>query len=246
MKTCHRLYIPIHIVASLLFAFAIDSSIVHANARRSQIVCSVSLGGKKGSVQFPRITPIALKTLDEPFDDRLYQFEIKYDGYRGVVYFERGRGCRMISRNDKELTQFRRLCGAIAAELNVQNAIFDGEVISHDPSGRPIFKNILRQKGPYQYVAFDLLWLNGHDLRSLPLENRRELLLDVLPKGSLVITESLAVVGNGTKLFQLMVDNDLEGIVAKRLTGPYLRSTKWYKIKNKNYSQSIGRGRFFR
>lgn len=246
MTTCNRLYIPIYVVASLLFAFAMYSGAACANARRSSTACSVSLSGKKGSVQFPKITPIALKTLDQPFDDPRYQFEIKYDGYRGIAYFERGRRCRIISRNDNQLSQFQLLCDAIMAELNIQNAIFDGEVISHDPSGRPIFKNLLRQKGPFQYVAFDLLWLNGHDLRSLPLESRRELLLEVLPKGSSVITESIAVVGNGTKLFQLMVDNDLEGIVAKRLTSPYFRSTKWYKIKNKNYSQSIGRGRFFR
>lgn len=222
------------------------SSHAGANARRSQEACQVFLGNEKGSVKLPRIEPIIARVRQKPFDDPRYQFEVKYDGYRGIVYFERDHGCRILSRSGKTLTQFQPLCEAIAAELGVQNAIFDGEVIAQDPTGRPVFKNMLRRKGPFRYVAFDLMWLNHHDLRSLSLENRRQLLLEVLPKDSAYVTESLAEIGNGSKMFQLMVDNDLEGIVAKRLTDKYLRSTKWYKIKNKGYSQAVGRGRFFR
>jgi bifunctional non-homologous end joining protein LigD len=240
------LRISIYTAASFSLIFAVYSSAVSANARRSPDACKAALSHKKGAVQLPDIKPIALRARDKPFDDSRYQFELKYDGYRGVAYFERDRGCRIISRSGKKLTQFQPLCDAIAAELNVENAIFDGEVIAHDLSGRPIFTNIRRRKGPFQYVAFDLLWLNNHDLRHLSLEDRRHLLLEVLPKRSSLITESLAETGNGIKMFQLMVDNDLEGIVAKRLADKYLRTTKWYKIKNKSYSQAVGRGRFFR
>jgi bifunctional non-homologous end joining protein LigD len=67
------------------------------------------------------------------------------------------------------------------------------------------------------YVAFDLLWLNGADLRSLLLRERRRLLQSILPKGSSVISEALAVQDRGRELFELMSVYDLEGIVAKRL-----------------------------
>jgi bifunctional non-homologous end joining protein LigD len=66
-------------------------------------------------------------------------------------------------------------------------------------------------------VAFDLLWLNGTDLCSLPLSERRRRLQSLLPKHSPVITEALSVQGRGHELFELMRVNDLEGIVAKRL-----------------------------
>ena len=242
MTTYSRMYISI-LVAN--FMFATYSQPASAHARRSKDACEAFLNQKKETVPLPQIKPITLKTIDKPFDDRNYQFELKYDGFRGVAYFDRGRGCRIVSRNDNLLSQFQPLCEAIMAELKVQNAIFDGEVIACDETGRPIFENLLRRKEPFQYVAFDLLWLNNQDLRLLPLENRRELLLKVLPKGSSLIVESLAVVGNGSKMFQLMVENDLEGIVAKRLSDKYLRSTKWYKIKNRDYSQAVGRRRFF-
>jgi bifunctional non-homologous end joining protein LigD len=186
-----------------------------------------------------------LKRLDRLVDDPNYQYEMKYDGFRGVGYFEKGRRCRFVSRNGNHLSRFQPLCESILKELKVQNAIFDGELISPDPTGRPIFKNMLRRGGAFQYVAFDLLWLNGEDLRSLPLEARRQKLLKVLPKSSRWITESLVQIGSGLSLYNLMVQYDLEGIVVKRLASPYSRSTKWYKFKNKDYSQAKGRRHFF-
>lgn len=208
--------------------------------------CQKTLAEQDPTAALPKIQPIILKTLSKPFDDHRYLFEMKYDGFRSVLYVEHGRGCRMISRNGNRLTQFQTLCDTIAAELNVRNAIFDGEVISFDSTGRPTFERLLRRQGPFHYVAFDLLWLDGQDLRFLPLEARRERLLQVLPKRSRFISESLAVVGDGERLFNIMAENDLEGIVAKRLADRYLRSTKWYKIKNKTYSQAAGRAKFFR
>ena len=61
--------------------------------------------------------------------------------------------------------------------------------------------------------ALDLLWLNGADLRPLPLTERRQRLQNVLPKGSAIISEALSVTGTGHKLFELMCTHDLEGIV---------------------------------
>jgi bifunctional non-homologous end joining protein LigD len=235
-------------VSSFAFASIFLISVRCWGAKRSDPsdVCKKNLVEQGATTPLPKIGPVIAKTRDQPFDDPGYLFEMKYDGFRGMAYVERGRDCRIFSRNKNLFSQFQALCRAIAAELNVQSAIFDGEVIAPDPTGRPIFERILRRQGPFRYVAFDLLWLNGRDLRSLPLESRRQKLLEVLPKASPFITESLVAVGNGVKLFNLMVENDLEGIVAKRLEDKYTRSTRWYKIKNKSYSQSVGRRRFFR
>jgi ATP-dependent DNA ligase len=95
------------------------------------------------------------------------------------------------------------------------------------------------------YIAFDLLWLNGIDLQSLPLSERRRALQAILPKGSAIVSEALSVEGRGRELFELMCTNELEGIVAKRLVDPYDPRVKWHKIKNRDYSQKEGRGDLF-
>lgn len=129
----------------------------------------------------------------------------------------------------------------MAAELGVDNAIFDGEVMAADETGRPVFIDLIRSAREPSYVAFDLLWRSGVDLRSLPLRDRRRQMQDMLPKDSRLISGPLSVQGRGRELFELMRSNDLEGIVAKRLSDPYHRHVRWFKIKNPDYSQKVGR-----
>jgi bifunctional non-homologous end joining protein LigD len=237
-------HIPqICVLVSLFLMSAVGLSTPRSRGPRSPETCNEILSGQ--SQMLPKIDPVVLKPLNRLVDHPNYQFEMKYDGFRGLGYFEPGRRCRFVSRNGNHLSQFQSLCEAISQELNVQSAIFDGEVISIDSTGRPIFKKMLQREGPFQYVAFDLLWLNGQDLRSFPLKIRRQKLVKILPKSSHFIVESLVQVGSGSKLYELMVENDLEGIVVKRLADRYSRSTKWYKFKNKNYSQAKGRRHFF-
>jgi hypothetical protein len=100
------------------------------------------------------IIPISRK---EPFDDPDWLFEFKYDGFRALLYLEQGSG-RFLSRNGNSLTRFDALARAVAAELEVTDAIFDGEVIAADESGRPLFYDLLRRTRRPVYVAFDLLW----------------------------------------------------------------------------------------
>jgi bifunctional non-homologous end joining protein LigD len=109
---------------------------------------------------------------------------------------------------------------------------------SADETGRPQFDDLLRDARATAYVAFDLIWLNGVDLRALPLTERRRHLQEVLPKGSATIGAALSVMGRGHQLFDLMCTNDLEGIVAKRLRDPYGPRARWLKIKNRSYSQN--------
>jgi bifunctional non-homologous end joining protein LigD len=143
------------------------------------------------------------------------------------------------------MTRFDALGEQVAAALDVEDAVIDGEVIAADETGRPQFYDLLRGTRSPCYVAFDLLWLNGTDLRSLPLSERRRALQGILPKASPIVSEPLSVTGRGRELFELMCANDLEGIVAKRLTDPYDSRVKWLKIKNPDYSQKEERGDLF-
>jgi bifunctional non-homologous end joining protein LigD len=194
-------------------------------------------------VILPRVQPIIPIRRKEPFDDPEWLFEFKYDGFRGLFYLEQGR-CRFISRNGNVLSRFEALGNHVAATLHVDDAIIDGEVIAPDETGRPQFYELLRVPRSACYVAFDILWADGTDLRSLPLDERRRRLQGILPKGSPIVSEALSVEGRGRELFELMRTNDLEGIVAKRLADPYDTRVRWLKIKNPDYSKE-GRTELF-
>ena len=192
----------------------------------------------------PRVQPIIPTRRKEQFDHPDWLFDFKYDGYRGLCYLEQGR-CRFISRNGNVLSRFEALADQVAAVLDVDEALIDGEVIATDETGRPQFYELLRVPRRASYVAFNVLWLDGTDLRSLPLDERRQRLQGILPKGSPIVSEALSVAGRGRELFELMCANDLEGIVAKRLADPYGGRVRWLKIKNPDYSQKEGRAELF-
>jgi bifunctional non-homologous end joining protein LigD len=101
------------------------------------------------------IIPISRK---EPFDDPACLFEFKYDGFRALCYIEQRR-CRFVSRNGNTMAHFDALGDQVAAELELDDAILDGEAIAADETGRPQFYVLLRRTRRPAYVAFDLLWL---------------------------------------------------------------------------------------
>jgi bifunctional non-homologous end joining protein LigD len=192
----------------------------------------------------PRLQPITPIRGTEPFDDPGWLFDLKYDGFRALCYLEQGH-CRLISRSGNPMHRFTGLADQIAASLDVDDAILDGEIISADETGRPQFYDPLRDTRAPAYVAFDVIWLNDADLRTLPLSERRRHLQNILPTGSAIISEALSVTGRGHKLFELMCTHDLEGVVAKRLKDGYGPSVRWLKIKNLSYSQNEGRRELF-
>jgi bifunctional non-homologous end joining protein LigD len=195
-------------------------------------------------MMLPRVQPIAPIRRPEPFDDPAWVFDLKYDGFRGMCYLEQGR-CRLISRNGNLMSRFTGLGDRIAASLDVADAILDGEIIAPDATGRPQFYDLLRDTRTAAYVAFDVLWLNGADLRALPLTERRRHLQTILPAESAIISEALSVTGSWHRLFELMCTHDLEGVVAKRLRDGYGPRARWLKIKNPSYSQNEGRRELF-
>jgi len=103
-----------------------------------------------------------------PFSHPDWFFEIKWDGFRSLVRVEQQR-CKLISRNGNEFKSFSTLNPAITAELKGQSAVLGGEIVCLDDDGRTQFRELLFHRGEPRFIAFDLLWCEGEDLRYLPL-----------------------------------------------------------------------------
>lgn len=185
-----------------------------------------------------------LARLPVPFDHPDWLFELKYDGFRGLAYIEGGRA-RLVSRKENTYKSFPGLCASIAAELGKREAVLDGEIVYLDDAGRPQFYSLLRRRGPQRFVAFDLLWRDGRDLRMRPLLERKRCLRELIGSDSSVVYVD-HIDGAGVDFYRLACDQDLEGIVAKLKGGLYTpEATTWVKIKNPQYSQAEGRRELF-
>jgi bifunctional non-homologous end joining protein LigD len=130
----------------------------------------------------------------------------------------------------------------------VQNAILDGEVICLDSNGVSQFNELMFRKGKPVFYAFDLLWLDGDDLRSLPLIERKQRLHELIQRSRCdAIIYAQHVEHQGIEFFEEICRRDLEGIVAKRKLGAYKSNgLGWKKIKNPKYSQSKDRQELFK
>jgi len=139
----------------------------------------------------PKVMPLVLKRRPAPFDNPDWLFELKYDGFRALLEIDAA-GARLISRNRYRFRHLDPLAAALAQRLRVTDAILDGEVICANETGRPIFIEMLRGRHPVCFVAFDLLWLNGEDLRPLALVERKKRLRRLLRRRSNHLTPSPA------------------------------------------------------
>jgi bifunctional non-homologous end joining protein LigD len=160
-----------------------------------------------------------LTRFDAPFEHPDWIFEPKLDGFRAVAYVEGGT-CRLVSRNRNAFKTFEPLAQSIGQELSNRSAILDGEIARPGPDGRPMFYELMRRRGPFCFYAFDLLWLDGKDLRDRPLLERKSLLRKLVPRhpNSVLYVEHVAA---GTDLFRVICDRDMEGIVAKQASARY-------------------------
>ncbi|TIL82160.1 MAG: ATP-dependent DNA ligase, partial [Mesorhizobium sp.] len=145
-------------------------------------------------------------------------------------------GVRIFSRRGLDWTAKYRDLAKAASELEAEDAIIDGEVIVTNEAGLSDFKALRkaissRQQDLY-FVAFDLLHLNGHDLRDIALEDRREILAEMIPPGGR-IQFSQASPGDAKSIFHLIEQAGLEGMVSKRKDSKYRsgNSTAWLKAK---------------
>ena len=189
------------------------------------------------------LRPIRLSRRIEPFDSDQFIFELKIDGFRALAHIEAGNG-ELISRNGNVFRGFAHLATWIAEHLKVESAVLDGEIACVDELGRPVFRDLLFRRQPCVFIAFDLLYLNGKDLRPSPLIERKAMLKKVLRRKRSRILYLDHVDGDGRLLFEQIVRMDLEGIVCKRKDSPYKVTEKpsrsWIKVKNSRYSQLEG------
>ena len=184
--------------------------------------------------------PISLNQQSTPFDDPQWIYEIKHDGFRALALIERG-DCWFVSRQHHKFNGFQDLATALAREVNAEMAVLDGELAVPDDAGRTVFSAVIGGRKQARYFAFDLLWLNGEDLRALPLLSRKEMLKRIFPSPSMHALYVDHAQGAGIELYRWACQLDLKGIVAKRADSPYDTQTvppPWIEIKNPTYSQS--------
>jgi bifunctional non-homologous end joining protein LigD len=193
----------------------------------------------------PHFRPMRLSRRLKPFDHPDYIFELKHDGFRALAYIDAD-DCRLISRNANAFRSFSALRESLG-KLPVDNAILDGEIICMDKVGRSQFNELLSLTGKPVFYAFDLLWLDGEDLRSLPLIERARRLQEPLQRSNCErIFYAQHVEEHGIAFFKQICDHDLEGIVAKRRLSAYRNNgIGWLKIKNPACSQAEGRHELF-
>ncbi len=166
--------------------------------------------------------------------------EIKYDGYRTLVFVENHKA-RLITRNGHDWTDRYGVLAKAFEKLDCKNAILDGEVVVQDPRGVTSINLIEqalsdRDTHAFTYFAFDLCYLDGHDLSVAKLIDRKAALqglIDPLLDDRSPLQLSEHIVGDGATLFAQASRMGLEGIVSKRADARYVqaRSASWLKVK---------------
>jgi bifunctional non-homologous end joining protein LigD len=184
----------------------------------------------------PKIASPMLATLsDKPFDDDAWFFEIKWDGYRGICTIDEHGKMKLVSRNGLDLLATFPDMEDLSRGFSSVPIVVDGEIVSLDAKGRSDFQRLQyygKERVELTYVAFDLLYADGKDLRKRPLEERKALLERLVEDDTLVMF-SKHIVGRGVKLYEQAQRNGLEGIIAKKRLSTYQerRSRDWLKIK---------------
>jgi bifunctional non-homologous end joining protein LigD len=193
-----------------------------------------------------RIAPMLARSGALPDEDDGWAYEVKWDGVRAITYSQPGE-LRLESRNLNDISDSYPELFAINAALGSHSAVLDGEIVAFDGAGRPSFEALqqrmhvgsrararkLASAAPVTYVIFDLLWLDGHSLMREPYATRRERLAALALSGASWQTPE-HVVGEGETLLAAVAEQQLEGVVAKRLDSRYqpgARTREWVKVK---------------
>ncbi len=212
-------------------------SVLHAPAELSSIEGAAE-------VEMPSKLEPMLATLSNTLPSGTdWLYEVKWDGYRALCFIEKDK-VRMVSRRGNAMeAQFPEVAKALAKSIKAETAILDGEIVALDESGVPSFQLLQNRMGFHKSVkgdkphalnffAFDLLYLNGFDLRRAALIDRRQLLQSIiLPDETVRYSDHFA--GKGSELLQAVKEKGLEGILAKQAHSKYesRRSPDWIKVK---------------
>jgi bifunctional non-homologous end joining protein LigD len=183
----------------------------------------------------PRFDPCLPRSAERPPAGPGWIHEIKHDGFR-ILAHRRGRSVRLITRNGHDLGDRFPVAAEAIEALPVRPCVIDGEAIVRDDNGLAVFE-LIRGHGTNAgavLCAFDLLVVNGEDVRREPIEDRKRRLAGLLrlPHDGIALNEHFG--GDGAVIYKHACALRCEGIVSKRLGSPYRagRSAHWLKIKN--------------
>lgn len=198
----------------------------------------------KGKVSY---SPMLARLSDKVFDNPDWVYERKFDGYRALAYISAKGEAQLISRNGIDFSHKYVQITSALKELCL-DAVLDGELVVENKEGKSDFQQLqnyelLDKKMKIRFYIFDLLSLNGHDIRDMELINRKELLEKVLEGlKSDFIVYSAHTIGKGKALYQKAAEQGWEGIIAKNGKSTYLsnsRSDNWLKFKFENSQEAV-------
>lgn len=189
------------------------------------------------------LKPMLLKEIESPFNDDNYLYELKYDGYRVIIYASESEFI-IRSRNNIDITNLYPELKSIKKLVKNKKVIFDGEIIAVE-NGKPSFHKLqarshlkdiskikdLAQKNPVTFIAFDILYMNKELINEYLIKRKK--LLAKFPDTEVFIKSALFK--NGLELFNVVKSLGLEGIIAKEKNSLYFPSKRvdfWLKIKN--------------
>jgi ATP-dependent DNA ligase len=183
----------------------------------------------------PRYEPCLPRPAKQPPAGPGWIHEIKHDGFRIIAHRSGDRVQLMTRAGNNFASRFPLIAAAITA-LPVRSCVIDGEAIACDENGLSVFE-LLRYQRRDQVVtlcAFDLIELDGEDLRRMPIEHRKNTLLRLIRDRHPGIVFNAHYIVDGAIVFKNACALGCEGIVSKRLGTPYRagRSPHWLKIKN--------------
>jgi bifunctional non-homologous end joining protein LigD len=188
----------------------------------------------QASVSARFVLPMAALLVDTlPAGDE-WLYEAKFDGYRALALKD-GAKVKLLSRKGHDLTADYPAIRKAVESLKAKSAMFDGEIVAFDESGRPSFQHLHHRSAKaaaIRYFTFDLLYLNGKDLQAESLEARRAALKKIVAGSDVQFSEELP--GTADDVIQAVTDVGLEGVVAKRRDSRYesgKRSGTWQKFK---------------
>ncbi len=197
-------------------------------------------------MKFP-VAPMKAALGQLPADDDRWAYEIKWDGYRTIVFVDSAAGAggdgarggaervRVQSSSGLDVTRTYGELADIWRAVNATRAVLDGEIVVFGDDGRPSFEGLQRHETQVVFQAFDVLEIDGTDTTGLPYEQSRELLTQLLDPGANWTVPGHRI-GGGAELLAATAAQGLEGIMAKRLGSAYVpgkRSPNWRKVKNR-------------
>lgn len=194
---------------------------------------------------YTSVDPMLATLVDKPFDSDEWIYEVKWDGYRAIAFMNEGE-VEIKSRNDKSFNEKFYPIYDELKQINI-NAVIDGEIVVVGSNGQANFGALQNWRseadGDLVFYVFDILWLDGKDLKAFTLMERREILKQILPESdSILLSEAFET--SGIEFLETAKKMNLEGIMAKRKDSAYHtknRTKNWLKIKaNKRQEVVIG------